>query len=263
MNRLYPAFAAVLLASLAAPLHAEDPRLVNRLYDETQVVLVEGKANVQTTIRFGDDEMIENVAIGDSQAWQVTPNKRANLLFVKPLADRAATNMTVITNRYTYLFDLVANPNARTPLYMLTFTYPVELQPVEEEDSELASANAAEGPNSVELAAANDDYAVLDPATRNFDWATSGNTALLPERIYDDGSATFIEWAAGQPMPAILVKDHEGTEGPVNFAVRGDMIVLDVVPREIILRSGDDAAMLTNHGPVGAYNADGTAQGGA
>ena len=61
-------------------------------------------------------------------------------------------------------------------------------------------------------------------------------------------------------MPAILVKDHEGTEGPVNFAVRGDTIVLDVVPGEIILRSGNNAAMLINEGPIGAANADGTAQ---
>ena len=48
-------------------------------------VRIEGRPNVQATIDFGEDEHIENVAIGDSSAWQVTPNKRANLLFVKPL----------------------------------------------------------------------------------------------------------------------------------------------------------------------------------
>lgn len=250
-------------ATIATAATAQDARLVERLYDPTEVVRIEGKVNVQSTIQFGDGEAIENVAIGDSASWQVTPNRRANLLFVKPMEPRATTNMTVVTNRHTYLFDLVANPAARSPIYMLTFTYPVELQPVEDEDSQLAAANPGLQPNAVEMAAANDDYAVLDPATLNFDWATSGNTGLLPERIYDDGSATFLEWAAGQPMPAILVKDHEGTEGPVNFAVRGDTIVLDLVPREIILRSGDDAATLVNEGPVGAYNADGTAQEGA
>ncbi len=255
--------AALLLAStlVAAPAAAQDPRLVERLYDPTQVVRIEGKVNVQSTIQFGDGEAIENVAIGDSSTWQVTPNRRANLLFVKPLEPRASTNMTVVTNRHTYLFDLVANPANRTPLYVLTFTYPVEVKPVE--DTALASANAAERPNAMELAAANDDYAVLDPTSLNFDWASSGDTALLPERIYDDGTATFMAWPSGQPMPAILVKDHEGTEGPVNFAVRGDTIVLDIVPSEIILRSGDDAAMLVNQGPVGAVNADGTAQQGA
>ena len=261
-----PGIAAMLLASalMATPVMAQDPRLVERLYDPTQVVRIEGKVNVQSTIQFGEGEAIENVAIGDSQSWQVTPNRRANLLFVKPLEPRATTNMTVVTNKHTYLFDLVASPNTRTPLYILTFTYPVEVQPVEDEATGLASNTAPrESPNAVELAAANDDYAVLDPTTLNFDWAGSGDTALLPERIYDDGSATFMAWPSGQPMPAILVKDHEGTEGPVNFAVRGDTIVLDVVPSEIILRSGDDAAMLVNEGPVGPVNVDGTAQQGA
>ncbi len=51
-------------------------------------------------------------------------------------------------------------------------------------------------------------------------------------------------------MPAILVKDHEGTEGPVNFTVRGETIVVQGVPREIVLRSGDEAALLVNEGPV-------------
>ena len=53
-------------------------------------------------------------------------------------------------------------------------------------------------------------------------------------------------------MPVILVKDQEGTEGPVNFAVRGDTIVLDMVPREIVLRSGKDVATLVNTAPAGA-----------
>lgn len=243
MNRLLPAAAALALVALSAPLHAEDPRLINRLYDETQVVLVEGKANVQTTIRFGEDELIENVAIGDSQAWQVTPNKRANLLFVKPLADKAATNMTVITNRHTYLFDLVANPRVQAPLYVLSFTYPEPLEPA------APSTVPAEGPNEVELAADEPD-AILDPAELNFDWRKKGDRALLPARVYDDGAATFLAWPAGAPVPAILMKDAEGTEGPVNFTVRGDVIVVDGVPRTLVLRSGKDMATLENNGPV-------------
>ncbi len=254
--------AALLLAAALLPATAlaqDDPRLVERLYDPTEVVRIEGKTNVQTTIRFGEDEAIENVAIGDSTAWQVTPNRRANLLFVKPLAPRAATNMTVVTNRHTYLFDLVANPAARNPLYILTFTYPVELEPVPDE-ALLAGADPALSPNALEMSAANDDLAVLDPATLNFAWTASGSAALLPGEIYDNGDSTFLTWPVGRAMPAILLKNHQGNEGPVNFAVRGDVIVLDLVPGEIILRSGEDEAILTNRGDAGAYLADGTAR---
>lgn len=235
---------ALLLLSAATPALA-DARLVERLYDPAAVVKIEGKTKVQATIQFGEDESIENVAIGDSSAWQVTPNKRANLLFVKPLEPTAATNMTVVTNKRTYLFDLVANPRAR-PLYVLKFTYPDEL----EEEPETQLAAAVETASPAEMAAATDPYAVVDPAELNFAWAAKGNRALLPARTYDDGTATFLAWPAGQPVPAILVKDAEGTEGPVNFTVRGDVIVVDGVPREIVLRSGKDAATLTNTGPV-------------
>lgn len=238
--------AAAALQSLPA---AADNRLVERLYNAASVVRVEGRANVQSTIQFDADETIENVAIGDSQSWQVTPNKRANLLFVKPLADRASTNMTVVTSKRTYLFDLVASPAHRSPVYILSFTYPKE----EAADGvKLADGTTAPTPvpNADELAAANDAYSVIDPATLNFAWAPKGKAGLLPARVFDDGWATYLTWSAGTPLPAILIKDFQGTEGPVNFSVRGDVIVVDGVPREIVLRSGKDSATLINNGPV-------------
>lgn len=242
--------AACLLATAfaaPAPALANDPRIVSRMYDPAQVVRVEGKINVQATIQFGDDESIENVAIGDSMKWQVTPNRRANLLFVKPLAERANTNMTVVTNRHTYLFDLVSSPAHRNPLYVLAFAYPVEEEPVELADA--ADPAPAQQANALELAAASDPYAVLDPARLNFQWRRRGTAALMPEEVFDDGDATFLAWPIGTPLPAILVRDHAGTEGPVNFAVRGDVIVVDGVPREIVLRAGDTSATLVNEGP--------------
>ena len=247
--------AAALLAT-AAPALADDVRLVEKLYDPAEVVRVEGRASVQAMIKFDEDEHIENVAIGDSQAWQVTPNRRANLLFVKPLADRAVTNMTVVTDRHTYLFDLVASPTHRNPLYVLAFTYP-------DEPEEQRAGVEGEAPNALEIAAASDPYAVVDPAELNFAWATRGEAKLLPAQVYDNGEATFLSWAPGATLPAILVKDHEGTEGPVNFAVRGEVIVVDGVPREIVLRSGEDRATLTNNGPVRAPRPASLAQAGS
>lgn len=236
-----PALALVLLA---APALADDPRLVEKLYDPNTVVRIEGQTKVQATIKFAEDEQIENVAIGDSAAWQVTPNKRANLLFVKPLTPTAQTNMTVITNERTYLFDLVASPRAK-PLYVLSFTYPVE-----PEDEAQMAEGVRETASEVEIAAATDPYAVIDPAALNFAWQAKGNSSLLPSQAYDNGAATFLAWPSGKSMPAILVKDEAGTEGPVNYVVRGDVIVVEGVPREIIFRSGEDVATLTNTGPV-------------
>lgn len=225
---------ALLLAGNTAP--GKDPRLATRAYNPDEVVRIEGRAGVQATIAFREDEHIENVAIGDSNLWQVTPNRRANLLFVKPMAPRARTNMTVVTDRHTYYFDLSAAPSAQA-LYQLRFTYPND--PVQ------AAAKPATI-NADEAGIAKGDPAALpkDPASLNFAWKSKGKPGLLPERIFDDGSATYISWAAGKPLPAILVRSETGAEGPVNFAVRGDTIVVDGVPAQIILRSGRNEAIL-------------------
>lgn len=244
---------AAAVLGLAAPAQAADERLQTLIYNEAAVVRIDGKVKVQTTIKFAPDEAIENVAIGDSAAWQVQPNRAQTILFVKPLEPAARTNMTVVTNKRTYLFDLVASPR-NAPLYVLQFRYP-ELEKAEE-NARLAAAAEAEAEalraaaNPVEMAAAGDRFAVVDPATLNFAWASAGTPELVPSRTYDDGDAVFLTWPSGTAIPAILVTNEDGDEGPVNFTVRGDTVVVDGVPPQIILRSGRDTATLTNTGPM-------------
>ena len=230
--------ATTLLASVAAhAAPAHDPRLASRLYRADEVVRIDGRIGVQASIVFADDEHIENVAVGDSETWQITPNKRANLLFVKPLTASARTNMTVVTDRHTYFFDLVAASSA-TPVYALRFTYPEELKPAAPQQAGVALTDAERGAVGGETP--------VDPAALNFAWRRDGAAKLLPSRIYDDGQATYVIWAAGAAIPAILVRNEKGEEGPVNFAVRGDTIVIDEVPGLIVLRSGKASATLVN-----------------
>lgn len=239
IRALLPALALACCATAAQA----DARLQQVMYDEYSVVTVPGRVNVQASIIFGDDETIENVAIGNSQTWQVTPNKRANILFVKPLEPRATTNLTVVTNKRTYLFDLVANPTSR-PLYVLRSEYPVD--PEEEaRKAQLAQTEAKAKATATPEA----PFAAVDPADLNFAWSAQGDTNLLPQQTFDDGEATFLSWPEGREVPAILMLNAKGDEGPVNFTVRGDTIVIDGVPRTIVLRSGEASATLINTGP--------------
>ena len=249
MHKILPALltlpASGLLA-LAVPAAAEDTRLITHMYNAEEVVRIEGKLGVQATIGFDENEHIENVAVGDSAKWQITPNKRANLLFVKPLEATARTNMTVVTDRHTYFFDLVSTPRAR-PVYMLRFAYPETDEP-----KDVPSKPDLAGLNDAERALLEGDplAAPADPAMLNFAWARRGSDRLLPERVYDDGNATFLLWGKKQEVPAILIKNEKGEEGPVNYAVRGNTIVIDDVPGLIVLRSGSASATLDNERPV-------------
>lgn len=219
-----------------------DARLVSRAYSPDEVVRIEGRAGVQAAISFGEQEHIENVAIGDSNSWQITPNKRANLLFVKPLAAKARTNMTVVTDRRTYFFDLVAGTGTR-PLYVLRFTYP--------DDAKEDTSAAAPVLTSEEAQVIGGDPLAqpVDPAMLNFAWRTRGSAKLLPLRVYDDGQATYLSWPKDALIPALQIRDEKGIEGPVNYAVRDDVIVVEGVPALIVLRSGRDSATLENSAP--------------
>lgn len=79
---------ALLAASTATA--AQDNRIVERFYDAGKVVRIDGKAKVQATIQFAEDERIENVAIGDSEAWQVTAELHDHVDNPRCIGDRIA-----------------------------------------------------------------------------------------------------------------------------------------------------------------------------
>lgn len=239
------AWPAVLAACLAAsPALAADNRIVTREFRQNEVVRVDGKVGVQATIGFGEGEKIENVAVGDADKWQITPNKRADLLFVKPLEPAARTNMTVVTDKRTYFFDLVASPTG-TPVYMLSFTYgsPAAAAPA------ITSADPPR-PSFTDLMreALVDSPAGqgVDPAMLNFSWAPKGPGRLVPLRIYDDGANVYLLWGAKQATPEIRVRNAKGEDAPARLGKRGNTVVVEGVPHAIVLTDGKAIAVLEN-----------------
>jgi len=247
MNRGFLLAAAAAGALIAQGPARADERIQTHPYAGNEVVRIDGRTGVQATIQFAEGEAIENVAIGDSQTWQVTPNKRADLLFVKPVTAGARTNMTVVTDRRTYFFDLVASPRAK-PIYLLRFTYKEE--PKKEAAAPAAAALAALNPAEQAVVAGAPDALPADPAMLNFAWNPKGDARVLPARVYDDGNATYLLWSEKSQVPAILTLNEKGEEGPINYAVRGRTIVIDEVPRVLLLRSGKASATLVNARPA-------------
>lgn len=219
--------------SAAAPALATDNRVRSLLFKPDTVVPFVGKPGFQSTIRFGPDERIENVAVGDSIAWQITPNKRGDHLFLKPMVPGARSNMTVITDKRTYLFDLSA-PRGAQPVYALSFEFPAFPAPGAIQPPPPPPQTAV----PVAVAAAEP----IVPAELNGGWVLRGDKALFPQRVYDDGQSVFLSWPERAPLPAVLVPASDGTEGPVDYRVEDGYLVVDGVPRELILRRGRSRA---------------------
>ena len=242
MKLLATAAAAILmLAASPAPAAETDARVQSVLFAPDTVIRFVGQPGYQSAIRFGPDEQIENIAVGDSMSWQVTPNRRGNLLFVKPMVPGARSNMTVITDRRIYLFDLESPARGARAVYTLSFEYPAWPAPG-------AVAPPPPPPEPVvtlaEAAAAAAE--VAPPPVLNYGWISRGAQALLPAEAYDDGRSLYLSWPASSALPAILVPGADGTEGPVNYRVEGAKIIIDGVPARLILRRGEERAMITS-----------------
>lgn len=192
----------------------QDAHIQRAFYDENQVYRLQGAPGWQITIEFAQDERIENVSIGDSLAWQVTPNKRAKTLFLKPLKRDAATNMTVLTDRRRYAFDLITGPRRAATPWVLRFDYPRAVV--------------------VTL-----DQPLPPPAPKlNFAYKNAGDAAVLPSRVWDDGRLTYFEFAAATSIPAIFAGGPGRDESLVNSAVRGRAVVVQQLGGRFTLRSG-------------------------
>ena len=105
-----------------------DKRIKTLVYSENEIFKLLIHYGYQTNIVFSKGEVVKTVSLGDSFAWKITPID--NRLFIKPLQDMVNTNMTIITNKRTYQFDLFSKNN-EGPLsddivYVLRFFYPEE-----------------------------------------------------------------------------------------------------------------------------------------
>ncbi len=69
---------------------------------------------------------------------------------------------------------------------------------------------------------------------------------LVPLRIFDDGASTYMRWADGIETPAVYALNPDNTESIINYANRGDYLVIEQVARAFVLRRGTQKVTLYN-----------------
>lgn len=202
-----------------------DPRMQTIDYQRNQVVQIKGAAGYQVMIALAPDERIQNVAVGDSGAWQVVASQSSNMLFVRPMQGGVSTNMTVITSARFYAFDLVPVAYGSPP-YEVRFNYPVE------------TASRTPG-------------VPVEMGEQIAKYRLSGTKALWPDAISDDGAKTYIDWPAEAGLPAVFVVDAYGQERLANGNMRCGFYVIDGVHQELLFRIDRKAARAKRYVPKG------------
>lgn len=242
---------ALLLPMVAHSELVPEPGLVDSRvrtidYDAAQVVKIETYYGVSTHVRFAESELIEDIALGDAEAWQVIP--RTSHFFLKPKALNADTNATVVTNKRVYHFMLLVRGNQadevkawRNPalIYSLSFRYPQE-----EEASRLEALRVSDLKTRLDEALSGVN--TKSGGFRNADYWVAGALDASPEEAYDDGLFTYLTFASNMDMPAVYVEDEKGRESLVNSHVEGNVIVVHRVGRKVILRMGEKVICVVN-----------------
>lgn len=265
MNRVLAA--AVLAASIVAvPAGAEqrprsagaDPHVRTVAYNPVNVVRVVGSPRNSTQIIFSAGEEITQVAIGDSDAWMAQP--AANLLFLKPIIVRGSTNAQVVTRRpdgtlRSYQFLLIsARTRGAAPIYALNFTYP--------DDARLAEAAAEAQVAARELDRLAQERLTLAWAegVRNWRYVAKGSVMIQPTEVSDNGRQTAFRFPGNLRIPTIYTAAPDGSETIVPYTVVNEVVVVQTVAREFMLRDGKQALRVVNQGfdPVGRNPGTGT-----
>lgn len=123
--------AVLLLGNLQANAYEDlsvttDSRIKTYIYNPNEIFLIVVHTGFQSHVEFAKGETIETISMGDSYAWKVTPLE--NRLFIKPMEKNIRTNMTILTNRRTYQFDIVARDlegeDDKDLVYVVRFIYP-------------------------------------------------------------------------------------------------------------------------------------------
>ena len=216
-----------------------DPRIKTVVYNERDVVVLHGHYGYSTHVIFAADEEIVHLSPGDSLAWQIVPKQ--NHLFLKPMENDADTNLSVLTNKRAYNFELRAHnassSSDQSLSFAIQFHYP-------EEELQRAMAASLESNRRRDTEVMPGRTFAAD--TMNFDYTMRGADALAPTRVFDDGEFTYFQFPNEIDTPAIFLVDREKKEAIVNFHVRGKYIVVERIGSQFILRHGNLATCIYN-----------------
>ncbi|MDF3047151.1 MAG: putative type secretion system protein [Candidatus Midichloriaceae bacterium] len=250
MQKLFTILLAGLFFNLIHVLNVEAtgvPRPIggeNRIkiinYTPNTVFKFVGHYEYQSIIEFGMDEEIDTISMGTPTPWQLVP--AGNRIFIKPVEENATTNMTVITNKRMYFFEMHAEEASSISdaglNFVVKFVYPEQYNVAggNTTSDTLTHVNGNSGPD------------MTKPELYNFKYSISGSSAdIEPTQVFDDGEFTYFKFKSlNAEIPAIFLVDRTGKEGLVNFRVTGGYVVVERVANRFTLRRGPDTICVFN-----------------
>ena len=252
MKNLAVVFILILFSSIACLAKqevrsiAQDNHIKAITYNPHAVHRYVGFYGYQSSILFEEGEIIDTISMGDSTGWQLLP--KGNRLFIKPIADKADTNATIITNKRVYYFEFFAEEAKGLDdprlAYEVRFMYSSAESFATEDGSDMVLSVSQ--PAIPDLTDSN-----VAKKGLNFDYLVShnrGSQRIVPLKIFDDNQFTYMQFShINADLPSIFTVDSEGYESLINFRISGDYVIIERVSSAFTLRYGSDTVCVFNN----------------
>lgn len=244
---------ALAVAMLAAmPAYGQsDPRIREVAFRPGTVYTLRVVPGYVATVVLSPDERIQSVAIGNSSAWDVTPSKSGDHLFIRPLGDGSQTNVELVTDSRHY--SLILKPTFEgdpEALFQMRFDYGNRPQPSSPQIASAALGNPGLAGVQGELPPQPDSImssmgsGAAVPAAASSALAATATYRILGDRlarplfVSDDGQRTLFAFDDATPLPAIYAVDEQGQEILVTIRQVPEGWAVDRIWPEYTLRLG-------------------------
>jgi type IV secretion system protein VirB9 len=217
-----------------------DPRIRTAVYSIDEVYRLYGYVGYHLDLEFEADESFEALSGGDLEG--LTYSAHGNVLTLKPKVAGTEMNLAVTTSKRRYYFEYSVsvrrpNPDLAPVMYAVRFSYPPEHP----------SGDGLTDEQLVQL----DLTRARQTAVRNTDYWFCGDSSVKPIEASDDGIQTRITFPARSELPALFVRNDDGSESLLNFSIdQGDVLIHRIAAR-FIVRRGKLTGCIVNKGFAG------------
>lgn len=197
----------------------EDPRLQTLAYDPARPARLVSFPDANMTVILLPGDQIEQVTTSDRDAFEVKITDSNDSLNIMPRRADAVATLIVTSKQRRYEFDV--STRGGLAAYLVRFVANT-MPPSMPMPGPMPMPPGA--PSLARLSASETLYKL------------SGERALIPTAMSDDGERTYIQWSDAQSLPAVFGIGSNGREEVVDGYMRSGKFTIDRIYSQLVFR---------------------------
>lgn len=248
---------------------ATDARIKTLIYSPTEIFKLKFHDNYQSYLEFPKNEKFKIISLGDHYGWDI--KQIGQRLFIRPKQQGLFTNMTIITDKRPYHFEILSSSKPLDVVdadlvYVAKFYYPnnaydfmqtvklkkplsaYQSRPVNK--SSILAKTPIKKSDIISLQEGKGVVQAQEKLTLNYAYSMVGEKSeISPIKIYDDGINTYFKFNTNI-LPDIFYVNKDGSETPANYIVKDGMVVIKNTAWQFSLRNNNSLICIFNNGKL-------------